>query len=541
MENRKNQALELKNDGDKLYQKQLFEEALKLYLNAIDLDPLQIETYLNISKTFIKLEKIDDALSYFDKSLKITPQEKHTNLRKGVSGIFWNAKKYQEAFQVFHPIYTENKDNENAFQMLKYSISSKNFNVASEILIQENDKIKNLEKLIEEDDIPELELSEFLKTQSDIIGEIKKTSNNLISDTNIIFEQTDKFLSNNQKYKELKSQFQDLQNDFSKCNNFECFLKVKDKLTNFETIKYKILTKELLETRLEIQKSFEKKIDFLNSINQYYTNKEQKEQNDLFISQYNEIKNIDAKYKLEIILNSFIKAENLAKELENWQTNNEQFLDKMVDENLKSRNIGVAKKINSELKNFFPENKKYIENERTIKIRLDKKKELVVTKLKRNKIKSYLDENILIIGKAKVGIADYLGRILVPVIFIAGLIFVQVRFEFLSRFITFLIILLSFSLITGIFIIIKRKFIFSDTKIFADDRIIFETKKNQTELKKEQITNIKTHKDNSNNGSVIIVDIDKKEHTVLYLMGKDYKYLQDDLEYFKTFLTEMYI
>ena len=196
MENRKNQALELKNDGDKLYQKQLFEEALKLYLQAIELDPLQIDTYLNISKSFIKLGKIDKAVKFFEKSIKISSNDQQVNLRKGISGVFFGSKYYKQSCEIFEPVYKQDKNEQHTQIILRYAIASNDFEKSNKIIAEKITFQPDIyDNIINDNLIPDTTKQKFLQNQKTIIPKIKEQTKKQTKKISELLKQRKNFLS----------------------------------------------------------------------------------------------------------------------------------------------------------------------------------------------------------------------------------------------------------------------------------------------------------------------------------------------------------
>ena len=79
-----------------------YEEALKCFDKALELDSLNIDAWRGKSIIFLTLNKDDEAIKCYDKILEIKPDDGYCLYNKGI--ILYNSSKFKEAFDCFNKI-----------------------------------------------------------------------------------------------------------------------------------------------------------------------------------------------------------------------------------------------------------------------------------------------------------------------------------------------------------------------------------------------------------------------------------------------------
>lgn len=191
----KNRVFILNKDAEQLYQKQLYPDALKLYLQSIELDPLQTDVYMNITKIYIKQGQMNDALIYFHKTLGLADVAQQTKIRIGLAGVFFVNQYYREAIHVFLPVYEAEKNFQYTSIYLRYLIASEDYEQAKQILHQHIEKEAAYRHQIQKDSlIPDrqkhqflgqLQQSELLPPKAEVVPEVEKTSPKTSSDATV--------------------------------------------------------------------------------------------------------------------------------------------------------------------------------------------------------------------------------------------------------------------------------------------------------------------------------------------------------------------
>jgi tetratricopeptide (TPR) repeat protein len=95
------QAREIATQGDDLYNKSDFAGALKKYEEAVGMIPEQNQAgvYLQIGRTYAKLQNSESAVKAFKRAIELAPQ--NTAYRKALADYFMAEKKYEEALNLY--------------------------------------------------------------------------------------------------------------------------------------------------------------------------------------------------------------------------------------------------------------------------------------------------------------------------------------------------------------------------------------------------------------------------------------------------------
>lgn len=382
---RKDKTRHLLNEADNLFEKQLFEEAIKIYQQAAEFEPTNWLIYHQIAKTFVFASQFDETVRNLEKSLKLAPKEKHYNLRKEISELLFDAEAYKQAYFTFLP-----KTNEQDFtESLKYLTGYGEIEEAINILTDNIEKYPNSFKSIVDDiSIPQENIDLLYQKESIIVKKLHSLFNETIdkvekdlrylkynSDSDydaLLPEAWKKHLERFQKARTVH-RVNYLQNILSEITEK---IVQRKRTVNLESIlnEKRLLTEKYGEKTIkEIHKFAEK----LNPILSLEDDKEKSEEIRLFI-------NDEKKYTIDITSNelkiaekAFEKTEKLHKKAKNLYTNLKEKLDTDLDNLFKKNKLRQAKEINQKLLLSEPKDKKYITLNKTIQQKQNKKRVII--------------------------------------------------------------------------------------------------------------------------------------------------------------------
>lgn len=97
------------NIGAIFYEKGDFEKSLKVYNDAIKINPKDSEGYVNRANSLIALEKFEDALQDFAMAIKLNKNDDLAYLNRGITYV--SLKQYNKALEDFEKYASFNEDN----------------------------------------------------------------------------------------------------------------------------------------------------------------------------------------------------------------------------------------------------------------------------------------------------------------------------------------------------------------------------------------------------------------------------------------------
>lgn len=161
-------------------------KALKIYDDILEIDPENIDALNGMGSAYMKLNQIDEADKYFDKSLSIC-ENSSALLNKG---IVWKHKNDNEkALYYYNKAYEANPNLKNIINILKDELNTKeinptNFNDEASELIEKGIILKNENKLWDSLDALTKAIDADSSCKSDVdklINEIKSCLNQELS------------------------------------------------------------------------------------------------------------------------------------------------------------------------------------------------------------------------------------------------------------------------------------------------------------------------------------------------------------------------
>ena len=105
------EAESLNRRGVEYVNKKEYDEAIKLFREALQVQPDYVLALDNLGKTLDRVEKDDEAIAEFDKALKIAPENAVLHYDKGLA--LYHEKKFEESASAYrealksHPEFSE--------------------------------------------------------------------------------------------------------------------------------------------------------------------------------------------------------------------------------------------------------------------------------------------------------------------------------------------------------------------------------------------------------------------------------------------------
>lgn len=142
----KNLAIEYFNDANKMYNGKLYDDALKLYKKAVDTDLTFGNAHYCVSKTLLRLRRVDEGISYFNKYQHLLPENNRFDYVKALSDILLEEKNPKESLKLieqYEDIYIKNKPKD----YLKLLIQNGKIHSIDEVLIKKFSDEKKINSL----------------------------------------------------------------------------------------------------------------------------------------------------------------------------------------------------------------------------------------------------------------------------------------------------------------------------------------------------------------------------------------------------------
>jgi hypothetical protein len=98
MSTKKQEAKELFRDANKLYEAQLYEEALSHYKKATDIDLTFYDAHFCVAKTHIRLKDFEEGVNTFQKHIHLIPEEDRATYSVGLAGILLEEGQHEKAW-----------------------------------------------------------------------------------------------------------------------------------------------------------------------------------------------------------------------------------------------------------------------------------------------------------------------------------------------------------------------------------------------------------------------------------------------------------
>jgi tetratricopeptide (TPR) repeat protein len=133
-----NNAIELSQEGNTLFDLQRYQEALTVYEKAVNIRPDYPKGWNGQGKTLYQLKKYKDALAVYDKAIQLKPDYLEAWIGRGF--VLGKLQRYQEAIASFNKALEFNKDNAEIWNAKGEAFSNLN---------QNDEAIKAYEQAIE--------------------------------------------------------------------------------------------------------------------------------------------------------------------------------------------------------------------------------------------------------------------------------------------------------------------------------------------------------------------------------------------------------
>jgi hypothetical protein len=124
----KESALTLFDDANKLYNAELYKEALSLYKKVIEKDPTFYKGYYSIAKCQIKLHSFEKGLKTYLKHINLIPAEDRATYSVGLAGILLEEGEIEKAFGLVED-YGKEISSEQLPTFLKILLANGNINL----------------------------------------------------------------------------------------------------------------------------------------------------------------------------------------------------------------------------------------------------------------------------------------------------------------------------------------------------------------------------------------------------------------------------
>jgi hypothetical protein len=169
---------------------------------------------------------------------------------------------------------------------------------------------------------------------------------------------------------------------------------------------------------------------------------------------------------------------------------------------------------------------------------------ILESKLKRHKISFSKAGREIIIGRAKKDLVDYIGLVIIPLVFGIGVVpFYLSQVDGIGPEIVHISAAAIFFIGIGSFNLMKRKrkrLANAFTKVFKDNKIIILTPEENYHLDKNTIKDIGVSNrplgKKNHEGNLFVIDSKNRYHHILGFNDENEKYVEDDLKCFAEFI-----